>query len=403
MAKRLLLITDHFPPKGNIASLRMESIVQYLSPEEFEITVLTTGEGLTGEEKAMGARVLRVPECHYLSRLAFGGKISPLNHKLRALWNRILRIIEIDENPGFRKWGSEKAIELHREQRFDIVIGSYPSLASLRIVRELKQTDPTIFAVLDFRDGLTHNSDVDFWSRIRLKMWEKRLFKAADMAFSVSRPLIESFEKITSREVPCIEIRNGFNFEPIKETKNSGPKLEILYAGSLYHKRNLNTFFDALMSLPKEVRSQIHLRVMGGNPTQWLPDELKNSVSVDGRVDYSEMPKHFSRADALLLVIPTTSNTGVYTGKLFDYLAVNRPILGLVPRGDVAEQLILEANAGYCSANEDVEGIARNLRSLYEDWKANRLPSRNWQVVSRHHRREQVKRLRNAILNELPN
>ena len=49
------------------------------------------------------------------------------------------------------------------------------------------------------------------------------------------------------------------------------------------------------------------------------------------------------------------------SGKVFEYLAAERPILALVPPDGAAAQLLRETGAGVVVAPEDVDGIARAL------------------------------------------
>ena len=58
-----------------------------------------------------------------------------------------------------------------------------------------------------------------------------------------------------------------------------------------------------------------------------------------------------------LVVIHSTGRKGVYTGKLFDYLATNKPILALCDPEDVVGRLLNETKAGFTVDNADIEGI----------------------------------------------
>lgn len=398
--KRLLLITDHFHPKGNIASLRTSALARYLCSESLDVFVLTTGLQIENE-KYFGAQVYRVSDEHIWGRFTFKEEATWLVHKFKAAWNRAVRLIEIDENPGFAKSGWLLTQKLHQKFQFDYVVGSYASLASVKIAFLLKRKHPGIKLILDFRDELSQNYDVNPWSKFRLKIWEKRLLEEADVVSSVSEPILKYFSQFAKPGTTQVEIRNGFNFEPLYDPKAPGAVIEILYAGSLYHHIKLNNFFKAWLSLPHSQANKVRLKILGGNPTQWVPEQLRDLVTHFHRVSYVEVLDHLKAADAFLLVIPTSNRKGVYTGKLFDYLAVNRPILALVPEGDVAERLINDSGAGYCCPNEDVARIAFQLGQLYKDWQSGTLPSRNWNLIFEHHRKKQINKLEQLIQGHL--
>jgi glycosyltransferase involved in cell wall biosynthesis len=64
---------------------------------------------------------------------------------------------------------------------------------------------------------------------------------------------------------------------------------------------------------------------------------------------------------------------GVLSGKVFEYLAAERPILALVPPDGAAAKLIRDAGAGIVVAPDDVEGITAALRDLHASWREGRL------------------------------
>ena len=80
-------------------------------------------------------------------------------------------------------------------------------------------------------------------------------------------------------------------------------------------------------------------------------------------------------SEALLLLIPEADGRGrgVLSGKVFEYLAAERPILALVPPDGAAAELLRETGAGVVVAPEDIDGIARELAALRDRWRAGAL------------------------------
>ena len=58
------------------------------------------------------------------------------------------------------------------------------------------------------------------------------------------------------------------------------------------------------------------------------------------------------------------------SGKVFEYLAAERPILAVVPPDGAAAELIRETGAGVVVAPDDIDGIERELRALRDRWRA---------------------------------
>jgi hypothetical protein len=63
----------------------------------------------------------------------------------------------------------------------------------------------------------------------------------------------------------------------------------------------------------------------------------------------------------------------VPSGKIFEYLAAERPILAAVPPDGAAAKLVRETGAGVVVAPEDEKGIREALIGLHSRWKAGQL------------------------------
>jgi hypothetical protein len=63
----------------------------------------------------------------------------------------------------------------------------------------------------------------------------------------------------------------------------------------------------------------------------------------------------------------------VLSGKVFEYLAAERPILAVVPPGGEAAALVQEVGAGTVVAPDDVEGMAAALHDLEARWRRGEL------------------------------
>jgi hypothetical protein len=95
-----------------------------------------------------------------------------------------------------------------------------------------------------------------------------------------------------------------------------------------------------------------------------------------GFLRHDDVLAHQQAADLLLLyVAPGVGSQGVYTGKVFEYVAARRPVLALVPRDNVAALLLDRAGATRTGGGarvdpEDVEGIARAVLDAWRTWRS---------------------------------
>jgi glycosyltransferase involved in cell wall biosynthesis len=63
----------------------------------------------------------------------------------------------------------------------------------------------------------------------------------------------------------------------------------------------------------------------------------------------------------------------VPSGKIYEYLAAERPILAAVPTGGAAAELVREAAAGLVVPPDDVEAIEGALHDLHSRWRGGTL------------------------------
>jgi hypothetical protein len=59
----------------------------------------------------------------------------------------------------------------------------------------------------------------------------------------------------------------------------------------------------------------------------------------------------------------------VLSGKVFEYLAAERPILAVVPEDGAAADLIRETDAGVVAGPDDVDAIRDALVALHTRWR----------------------------------
>ena len=110
---------------------------------------------------------------------------------------------------------------------------------------------------------------------------------------------------------------------------------------------------------------------------------LTDVVERTGHVDHQAAVSYMRGADVLLIVLgPEPESTGILTGKLPEYLASGRMILGLVPEG-VAAEAIRQSGGGLVVAPDDVEGAVAALKRMYGLWLAGRPLTPDPEYVSR--------------------
>jgi glycosyltransferase involved in cell wall biosynthesis len=111
------------------------------------------------------------------------------------------------------------------------------------------------------------------------------------------------------------------------------------------------------------------------------------------KIDY--LPHELAMAAAanaavLLLPLNNTPNVqGIIPGKLFEYLALQRPILCIGPPEGDSAKIILESKAGMVAGFNDEEGMKSAIKKLYDDFNSgasgNSVPSAE---INQHSRKK---------------
>ena len=188
--------------------------------------------------------------------------------------------------------------------------------------------------------------------------------RSADAIVCVSDAIAaEMRERSPKGEV--VTIANGSDFDDFAGLEHTASdRFRITHAGSFFGKRDPRPFLTAL----HDTGLDIHARFLGdfrSADREWaeqlgLGDRLE-LIPYAPRRRSLELQRD---SEALLLLIPEAGGRGkgVLSGKVFEYLAAERPILALVPPDGAAAALIRDAGAGVVVAPEDIEGIKAALR-----------------------------------------
>jgi len=131
--------------------------------------------------------------------------------------------------------------------------------------------------------------------------------------------------------------------------------------------------------------------------------ELCAIVTREPMLDYHDTLAAQRTADLLLLyVAPGLGSAGVFTGKVFEYVAAARPVLAMVPADNVCVELLKSAGSGIVVDPADARQIALTLRDELAAWKRDgrrsiTVPKPVLQRVSRQGQAEQMVAVLNAV------
>jgi glycosyltransferase involved in cell wall biosynthesis len=206
---------------------------------------------------------------------------------------------------------------------------------------------------------------------------------------------------------PVVTIPNGSDFDDFAGLeRHPSDRFRLTHAGSFFGKRDPRPFLNALKQSGLD---DVVVRFLGdfrAADREWaeqldLGDRLE-LIAYAPRRRSLELQRD---SEALLLLIPDAGGRGkgVLSGKVFEYLAAERPILAVVPPDGAAAELIRAAGAGLVVAPEDVDGIAAALNELHAAWCAGTLDgvplSDEWRrKVTRRTRSEELARVLEQVV-----
>ncbi|HZG36365.1 MAG TPA: glycosyltransferase family 4 protein [Gaiellaceae bacterium] len=395
---KLLLVSLYFPPAGGGGVQRPLKFAQYLPALGIETHVLAPDDPKWIHEDAE----LRVPTQAWVHRARYVGPrgrkpAEELHGKQgvsRALVQAKLvsrRLLVPDENVSWNVTAIPAAVRIAREHEVDVVLTTSPP-NSIHLVGAAVKRATGAKWVADLRDSLVahpHRRAESVAVRAKEKVDEgvaRLVARSADAITCVSETIADEARRFDPRG-RVVTISNGCDFDDFAGLAYTpGRRLRLTHTGSFFGKRDPRPFLTAVAQsgLDVEVRFLGDFR---SSDREWgealgLGDRL-TLIPYAPRQRALELQRD---SDALLLLIPDADGRGkgVLSGKVFEYLAAERPILAAVPPDGAAADLIRETGAGIVAPPDDVEALQAALRELHGRFSDGGLPAVEYPPEMRH-------------------
>jgi glycosyltransferase involved in cell wall biosynthesis len=171
-------------------------------------------------------------------------------------------------------------------------------------------------------------------------------------------------------------VSNGFDpsqLQPLAYPPRERASFEVVHAGALYYGRSLTSFLAAAARLAREdaaFASTFQLTLLGtldaAARAEVASAGLTGRVEVTGQVDHATALATMRRAGLLLLIANTTPGAAATVpAKLYEYLALGRPILAVAPPESSTADVLELTRAGWLARADDVENVACALRQAF--------------------------------------
>jgi glycosyltransferase involved in cell wall biosynthesis len=388
---KVLIISYYFNQEEEIGSIRIQGLAKNLANSGWEPTILTI------KSKTNSNHQFKTIETDYEDLRENWKKVlnlnteEPLKEQLDSTKNYIQRNIvdvilkiwsELFAYPDLqRNWykpALEAGIQILENESFDAIISTSSPVTSHLIANKLKK-GYNVPWIADLRDLWTQNHyymHTKFRKILDSKL-ESNVLAEADALTTVSPTLVEKLKE-KHKKANIFSIPNGFDPNKVNPGVPLTNKFSIIYTGRLYEgKRDPALLFKALKELSEEKKIKLNdFRVdFYGRIQNWLKKEiekyqLNKIVKLHGTVPREIIiKKQWESQIQLLLTWKNPDETGVLTGKIFEYLAAKRPVLSYgVEKGSVKD-LIEETNAGFHARN--LEELKNIIEKLYKEYKSN--------------------------------
>ncbi|HUK95794.1 MAG TPA: glycosyltransferase family 4 protein [Gaiellaceae bacterium] len=385
---KVLLVTMYFPPAGGGGVQRPLKMATHLPALGIETHVLAPDDPkwIHRDEE------LRSPTQAFVHRARYLGPRARMpSEEMHGLTGTDLllaqakltyrRLLLPDASVTWLPTAVPAAVRIVKSEGIDVVITTSPPNSMNMIGAAIKRI-AGIPWIADLRDAVLANADRRF-EKTAVRVKEKALERVVRLVASQADAVVAVSESIAD-EVrahdpagPVRVIPNGCDFDDFAGLEyHPGGRFRISHTGSFFGQRNPRAFLTALAESGLD---DVVARFAGdfrAADREWVEElGLGNRLELLSYLPHREALELQRDSEANLLLLPEAAGRGkvVPSGKIFEYLAAERPILAAVPSDGAAADLVRETGAGIVVAPDDERGLREALQGLHARWKAGKL------------------------------
>ena len=422
---KALIITYYWPPAGGSGVQRWLKFVKYLRDFDIEPVVYTVQDPVYAitdvnlqNDIPEGIEVVQQPiwEPNNLVSL-FGSKKKKTSagflNPNPSFIGKVAQYIRANYFiPDARKFWIKPSVKYLtnylQNNKIDVVISTGPPHSAHLIGLKLKET-LNIKWIADFRDPWT---EIDYLHQLPLtkkaikkhQFFENAVLKKADHVLVVGETMARNFRKIT-KSVSVIS--NGYDTFTSKSNAGLDSTFSLVHIGLMNSDRNHQILWQSLKALCDEnadFKNDLQLKFIGAIADDVEHDiqkyQLKNNTELISYVPHNEVLQYQQSAQVLLLAVNNVpSAKGIITGKIFEYLQANRPILAIAPIDGDLNGIIKNTETGVVIGFNDLDKLKKEILKLYTSFKIGNLKV-SPQNIEQYHRKALTNKLA-GIINQL--
>ena len=446
MQKKVLFIAYHFPPIGGSGVQRSLKFVKYMPQLNWTPLVCTVEKGHNFaydktllEEIPTGAIVYRSNsgETLFLREMieninrglslfrkenvytTNNNNNNILSTNKASIKDKIFRYLEYNYFiPDTKiRWYKHAVKDIKKRilknNNIDIIYSTSSPYTDHLIALEIKkQTNKPWIA--DFRDPWVGNVFIsNNYSEKRIKkeaLMERAVIENADKIIMVTDRITQSYKARYPEYLDkFITITNGFDSEDKVDIKVSKEKFIINYSGILTENQSPETLLSALEKLCEDVEGfkenlQVNFTGLVIPEYEALLNKsiIRENILISKYIPHKDIIIKMSEASINLVILADKEESkGVFTGKIFDYILANRPILGIMPVEGEASNLINNKKMGLAINHGEDKEVYNFIKKIYIKWVENEVLELNMMNECREFDRKYLTKELVSIMNEL--
>jgi glycosyltransferase involved in cell wall biosynthesis len=340
-----------FAPCSEVGGKRFSYLSQYLSREfsAYHVLARHEREPVTDPTAFQGNvhRKRMVP--YYPSRRKRG-----VWHRLSRLWAKWL--CQVDPQIGWVVPATISGVRLCRKHRLNIVIVTVPSFSSI-IAAVLVSKISRCKLIIDYRDEWT-NHFVSYrrpFGKYICPALERMAIRQASAIVVCTDNMRADFKRafVTSAKIPVEIIYNGYDaIEDASLEATQREQISMMYAGTLYGKRQVTMLAPALLELlnsgaisAESFRLHVYSRLRPEQIADLERCGIAPFVEIHEPVPYVTIRRVMRESDILFLPSGDEFNYAI-PFKFYDYLSARRPILAVASSESAVRKVMTKVNCG---------------------------------------------------------
>jgi len=383
---KILLVSWYFPPINDVAAVRTGAMAEYFRKQGHDVVVLTAarvGDASlalpTTPDKIRRTRWFDVDALRVRSE--FDSVAGPKTDaqvgapqagrtwlKRARAWasDAYTQIAHLpDRQVGWFFFAVAAGRELAKNAKFDLIYASGPPFTTFLVARSLSRQFGVPW-IAEYRDAWSRYFYVPrpAWRQALDERMENATVRGAAAIVAVTPPWADYYRERFGK--PTAAVYNGFDAQNVGAAQSEPARdkpVSIAYFGVLYE--GLRDPSPLYRAVGRSGLTPADVQIVYYGPTERDVRHLTKKFDVDAfvtvrpRLAYAESLRS-QRASDVLLLLQAPDDPRNVPAKLFEYLAAERPILGLGLDDGIPATLIRDRQAGFYRSDPDA--IAEQLR-----------------------------------------